>query len=333
MKKQLRKLTSPREFNVIMLGSRRVGKTSLLTAMYHQYQRAIAKTAIELFPDPRTKETLEEKLKELQNLNETEVIYGEGEEGIPPTESPGTPDLIRSYIFDVKRKARKETPIRLHFWDYPGDYIEQESDDERYQSLKQRMMLSVVIIIVIDASALMEKKGKYFQDKTRAIQSIFEKVYRDVKINRLVMFAPVKCEKYMKNPEMKQKLIDAIKNQYEELLLFLKKDEQSIVIITPVQTVGTICFSYIEKEEEYPVFRWKKQDPDQEYSPEDNDQPLKYILRFVLKLYLEDKQRNILTNLACSYQYIKNSIKVFSQDCKTKDGFEIIQNEKLLNLK
>ncbi|MFM6402355.1 MAG: hypothetical protein ACKPFF_37225, partial [Planktothrix sp.] len=56
------------EIKITMLGARAVGKTSLLTAMYDQFENTIGQTNLQLIPDLKSNAILQEKLGALKSL-------------------------------------------------------------------------------------------------------------------------------------------------------------------------------------------------------------------------------------------------------------------------
>lgn len=202
------------QVKITMFGPRRVGKTSLLTAMYQQLEDKNRLTNIQLTPDTNTATALGKRLAELKSLSED----FEAKEGIERTEAAAGPDSLRSFIFDLGKKGTKAS-LRLHFQDYPGGYIVSNEKDEQ-EFVKKLLTESVVVLIAIDAPSLMEAKGKWHQYKNRAMEitAKFKNVYQDIKSPRLVILAPIKCESYMKSPKSANELLKRVKHEYANLL-------------------------------------------------------------------------------------------------------------------
>lgn len=322
-----------REFNIMMFGPRYVGKTSLLTAMYYEYEQEIAKTRIQLKPDLDTAYDLGKKLAQLKSLNEN---LDEG--GIETTEAKAGAKSIRSFIFDLGQKGTKPS-LRLHFWDYPGGYVINKKDEDAHNAVKKCLTESVGVVIAIDTPALMEAKGKWHDHKNRPLEITrwFKDVYEDIKSPRLVILAPIKCESYLQNNKSATELLRRIKAEYAVLLDLFSSEallQKIAVVVTPVQTVGTVFFSSIDVIEGEPIFGFKKPHPDAEYCPKDNEQPLKYLLRFLLKLHIQNQwgALNFMRDWFGLDHYLKEAVQDFAKDCKTTDGFEVIQGKELLNI-
>ena len=112
------------EFEVLMFGPRYVGKTSLLTAMYYEYDREINRTSIQFTPDFDTASTLGERLGELKALNDEFKLEEELREG--GVQTNGKP---RAFVFNIGRRG--EPPkLKLTLWDCPGGYLLDKGEQE-----------------------------------------------------------------------------------------------------------------------------------------------------------------------------------------------------------
>ena len=324
------------EIKIAMLGARAVGKTSLLTAMYDQFENTIGQTNLQLIPDSKSNAILQEKLGQLKSL----VDEFEATGGIPP-DTIG----VKSFIFDLGKKGGKPS-IRLNFQDYCGDYLNHNaklSDLEKVQNLINE---SVIILITIDAPALMEAKGQYNDliNKPLQIKNILAKAFQELKEPRLVILAPIKCETYLQNEKSTRELLRRVKDEYANLLGFLSSERLLpwvVTVVTPVQTVGTVVFSHIDVIKEggrkYPRFKFHKNYIHAKYRPKDCEQPFRYILRFLLK-----QEINRLNYHWGPFSFIRSwfnldrEIKEAAQNvvkgCKTnpQDGFAILQGKQYL---
>jgi len=324
------------ELKITMLGSTGVGKTSLLTAMYDQFANNIGKTDLLLTPDEESSEILQERLIELKSLLDDFESVG-GKVGIRSTGGVD-PTNLKSFIFGLGRKG-KSPSLQLNFCDYPGGYhfdqkgVTPEQKQVRRQFVKSLLTECVAVLVAIDAPALMEKNGKYHDQSNRPqqIRNLFETGYQDLDSPRLVIFAPVRCEKYMQNEKSALELIARIKEEYKGLLDLFASESLApyvSVVITPVQTVGSVVFSRIEMKEEFPHFIFRKVSHDAKYSPQDSEQPLRYLLRFLIKLHLSNNRNwgffNFLRDIFGMDDALVKAIKELSQGCKSNGGFAIL---------
>ncbi|NES97733.1 MAG: hypothetical protein F6K32_21490 [Desertifilum sp. SIO1I2] len=315
---------------ITMLGPSGVGKTSLLTAMYEQFERTIGKTNLQLTPDLESSALLQERLAELKTLPDSFEMKGW-------TEST---DEEKSFIFDLGKKGAKPS-LQLHFQDYPGEWHGAKRPREDKEQVEKFLKESVTAIITINTPALMEKNGQWHDEINRPqqITNLFQRVYQDLDSPRLVILAPVKCEKYLQTEESAQELLRRIKEGYSKLIDLLNSEAllpKVAVVVTPVQTVGTVVFSRIDTMNGKPLFIFRKVSHDAEYSPKDSEQPLRYLLRFVLKLHLEGKRWkyfDFLREILGLDNHLKDAIREFAKDCKSNGGFAILQGENWLKLR
>ena len=318
------------KLKVTMLGSTGVGKTSLLTAMYEQFASSIGKTDIQLTPDEESSAILQEQLINLKSLLDGHEVRVRDLGTVEP----------RSFIFGLGRRG-KPPSLQLNFHDYPGGYhLDKAIPDER-KFIKDLLKECVAVLIAIDTPALMERRGIWNKsiNRPQQITDIFRTAYQDLDSPRLVIFAPVRCEKYTQTEKSALELTQRIKEKYRGLLeLFSSEALQPNVaaVVTPVQTVGGVVFSSAEMREEVPVFRFRKIGNDARYNPKDSEQPLRYLLSFLLKLHLKNNRSwvffNFLGDIFGRDKHLVNAIQELSNGCKSSEGFLILQGNSWLNL-
>ncbi len=320
----------PQELKIAMLGPRGVGKTSLLTAMYEQFEDTIGQTDLQLTPDEESNAILQERLGELKGLLDDFEATG----GLEGDSEP------RSFIFNLGKTGTKPS-LRLHFQDFPGGWLSSDATPDQRQFVKTLLEDSVAILIAIDTPALMEAKGRWhdLQNRPKQIKHLFASVYQEMKSPRLVIFAPVRCEKYMQNTKGAVTLLNKIKEGYADLLDLFRAETLNpwvTSVVTPVQTVGTVVFYKINMINNRPHFYFRKMNHEAEYEPQDSDQPLRYLLRFVLKLHLTQKSSGLLGFFRDKFgmnEHLKSAIIQSAQGCKTTTGFTVLQGQNWLNTK
>lgn len=322
------------ELKITMLGASGVGKTTLLTAMYEQFESNIGNTNLQLTPDDESAAILQDRLIELKSL--VDVFEARGEIGITPTNA----NDVRSFSFGLGKKGSKPS-LQLRFYDYSGEYHESRASREEKESVKRLLRESTAVLIPIDAPSLMEKNGKFHEKRNRPqqIKALFNGTYQDLDSPRLVIFAPVKCEKYLKNDKTAKELLERVKQGYAPLLDHFNSPSLNpwiVNVITPVQTVGSVVFSRMEVDSNNnPHFYFRKTRHDAEYSPVDSEQPLRYLLRFMLKLHLDSRQWtffNFLRNWLELDSHLQKAVNEFARDCKTNGNFAVLKGEKWLNI-
>ena len=335
----------PQEIKITLLGSSGVGKTSLLASMYEQFQTISSLGNLQLIPQGKSADTLNKRLTELKSMlargkkGDFTVRPGEGIQGTSATD----PNSIRSFVFDFSRRG-KGPFMKLHFYDYPGGYISEKATDKEREFVQKLLNDAAVVIVAIDTPALVMRNGKYneYVNKPNQITQMFKEAYKNLKEPRLVILAPVKCEMEMrKGGRSANQLLNSLKKEYAALLNFFESPSlvsQVAVAVTPVQTLGCVeCSRMVEPTTDFlPVFGFKKYPTaDAEYKPKDTDQPLRYLLEFLVKLHLDN--RNFAVELFASWtgldKPLKDAILEFAGGRKTDEGFAVIQGNHLLDIR
>lgn len=317
------------ELQVLMLGHRSVGKTSLLTAMYDQFDNNIGNINLQLTPDEESEMLLEKKLQQLKSWLSNLKLAG----GIEGTED------FESYKFGLGARG-KNPSLQIRFWDYNGGYLSSKTQPEEKRRVKELLRDCTAVIIAIDAPALMEKKGCWneFSNKPGSIANLFKVAYADLDSPRLVIFSPVRCEKYMQDHRSELELLSRIQEEYKGLLdLFASESlkDKVAAVVTPVQTVGSVIFSRLEVKDDKPCFHFRKVGGDARYTPKDSEQPLRYLLRFLLKLHLTNRSWGFFDFLRDWFgrdNHLVEAVQKLSVDCKSGGAFSILQGEQWLNL-
>jgi GTPase SAR1 family protein len=309
---------------VTMLGPSGVGKTSLLAAMYDQFDEI--SQDLQLRADEDTAPILDKRLQELKNMVGKSIEPGEGIRG-----TAGDEPMCYSFEFG---ETGVNPELEIQFQDYPGGWLEKTNQIEKVRTLIGE---SAAILIPIDAAILMENNGEYHEkfNQPNKINDLLKKVYRNLDSPRLVILVPVKCEKYMQdNPKQ---LFDRVKEGYKKVLNQLagaKLAPKVAVIITPVQTVGNIVFSRIAKtSDDQVIFCYRKRGPNDPYQPRNTEIPLRFLLRFLLKLHLDKKRSSwldFILDFLGQNDSLRNAVIRFSEG--RMDDVEIVQGHHLLKL-
>ncbi|MBD1867165.1 hypothetical protein H6F93_02895 [Leptolyngbya sp. FACHB-671] len=316
------------EIKITMLGPSSVGKTSLLTAVYEQSKDVASETKLQLTAIGESADLLQNRLKELKTLPATfSSIKAEG--GITGS------DKVSMFRFNLGKRGKNSSLLTLQFLDYPGKYHEQKKE-----YLTQQMTECVAVLIAIDAAALMEEGGKWHEyvNIPQQITELFENTYINLNSPRLVILAPIKCEKYMQDRESIRKLHKAIQENYRNLLNHLGSEElltKVAVVITPVQTVGSVFFSRIHLTEDGPQFVFRKLNSAATYNPKGSEQVLRYLLSFLLKCY--DERRlwgfsQFIRTLFNKDTEFKDAIRHFTFACISDSSSEVVQGQLLLTV-
>ena len=314
------------ELQISMLGGTGVGKSTLLSVMYEQFDATVGQANLQLTPDPETNARLDRSLTELKKLFDGPLH--QSKQGIRGTR-------FESEFFFGLGKIGQKPSLKLRFVDYPGQYIESQPN-----VVHEFVRNSAAVLVAIDSPALMEKKGRWNDEinKPRTMLGVFRNTFQDLSTARLVILAPIKCERYLKKQKTTDKLLNGVKEAYSDLLKFFASDslrDKVAVVITPVQTVGTVHFSRIEMVDGTPVFHYRPVRRDARYEPRDSEQPLRYLLRFLLRLHYQNKFEgggilDTIRKWLGMDKYLLEAVEKFTSESQTSGGFEIIQGYDLL---
>jgi hypothetical protein len=327
-----------REILTSMLGPSGVGKTSLLTAMYEQFETTVGAAELQLTPDEESSAVLQDRLAELRSLTYTFEATG----GVSGTEAPAGPESLRKFTFDLGKKAAKPS-LRVAFQDYPGAYHGSRAGADERAFVKRMLEKSAAVLIPVDAPPLLEGAdagglGPWHERMNRPTQITdhFKRAYQNLEAPRLVVFTPTKCETYMKTEASRAALLAAVRRGYPRLFdLFASEGlrDRVAVVIAPVQTVGAVVFSRVEQRDGQPHFVFRKSSKDASYSPADSEQPLRYLLRFLLRVHRDERRWryfDFLRDWLRLDRHLESAVRDFAAGCKATGGFEVVQGERLL---
>ena len=138
-----------KEINVAMIGASGVGKTTLLTSMYNEFNNNLSnENNLQLMADDNTQKRLDKKLGFLTSqINDNTIVMAQNLEGTQEVEE---------FNFILAKDLNDNAKIKINFKDFPGGYIHDNKNEVR-----DIIEESDIIMIPIDTAALMEQKGKY----------------------------------------------------------------------------------------------------------------------------------------------------------------------------
>ncbi len=230
-------MAKPLELNIMMLGGRRAGKTSTLAAMQHCFDKEFKGTDLNIIQaDQTTGDVIQRKQQELENY----LGFASKNKNFTPDSTPTQGE--DTYVFDVKIKGKPDT-IKLRFYDFNGEWL--AIGNSNYGIVEEKIRESDILMIIIDTPYLMEEDGQYNSVRNRA-QRITNAIKKELDFKKsgppkMVMFVPIKCEKYYDEGKM-QEVCEAIQKDrcYGDLIDYLKGSCE--VAITPILTIGTAAF-------------------------------------------------------------------------------------------
>ena len=281
--------------NVMMVGGRRCGKTSVLAAMQSCFEDQLNGTPLVIGPaDWDMLDIIEDKQREMARYF---LERGSSRDFIPdqaPTEE------ILEYQFYVGLKDKKNR-ICVKFVDYPGEWL---SHKDRRESLINYAEKSRILLIAIDTPHLMEQKGR-FNDNRNLCRRVSEMVknigFADAeKGPGMVLLVPLKCERYYNRQQMGE-VSARVQEAYKPLLQYLQQpgingpSSRITIAITPILTMGGAEFGRFQRDDDGNIMvdeKWgtplhaiyhfpdmNKEAPEPQYC----EQPLLYVLSHVFE--------------------------------------------------
>lgn len=335
---------------ICMMGARGVGKTSVLTSMFHDLNAVNSGTNLQLttVKDDQsgvdmTAHTITGKHSEL-----VEMFSGAAQgKSIPAAGIAGDMEE-RDYYFQFGIKG-KSVRIDLVVKDFPGEFLK-----GRPESIRQFIADSNAIVIAIDTPHLMEEGGRFNEAKNcvSLVTEFIKDEFARLEDDKLILFVPLKCEKYRYENRMDE-VRSAVESAYAELLAFLTSSGVKTHIaaaITPIFTVGEVVFSGFTADDSGQVKTLKNGLPAHaeyvytksgaKYSPLYCEQPLCYLLAFITKLYQRTKNSDtggFMAKLAAIFKLFPDDpellleIGKFSKRrVRDKDGYKVLCGEHLV---
>lgn len=304
---------------VCMLGARGVGKTSVITSMYNSQKEAVSGTNLFLAANGSTRVALDDKLRLLR-----EMFTGFHQENSLVTESGLPGDATESLFQFTYGMNSEKINIDLEIRDYPGEYLRTEAE-----MVADYIRQADAVIIAIDTPCMMETDSRYHEGKNRprlVMDFLMDNLSSESE--KLVLFVPLKCEKYFKEGQI-DLVTKRICSDYEPLITHLKGQKNDATgkknvccAITPIQTLGTVVFDSFERDSSGAIreIATKEGQPlpakinyryiasNAQYMPQYCDQPLYYLLAFVSKQYQKAQSQQTKAGLWGKLQEILRMI-------------------------
>lgn len=309
------------DFTVLMIGQRRAGKSSVLSSMITSMESICTETGFRFRADNDTKIAMRTKRSQLQNIFTAfrdkqffSTMAGEynGEEFSLPTDT----DLSYRFLLGLTNREEGKGERLVEFVDIRGEDLVED-----LSGLKRKLMDSSIVMIAVDAPALMEGAEKdgcgefhnavnlpdaiynYFVAADTHMRERLKK--REMLPPKLVLFVPLKCEKYYYEKSM-SRLNTRLKAGYGNLFRFFEGKKEYTVAITPILTLGDVVFDHYETKTRpdgkeivikfggdgsdsmmgiprFPMFRFRDV-PKPKFSPQYCEQPLMYLLMYISRV-------------------------------------------------
>ncbi len=229
------------EVKVIMLGGRRVGKSTILAGVMETLGNSAALSSHFICEDSTDYKaysnfSIKKKYRALTSMLDTQ--------------KPGTifmtrgmgDSKIQKYNISI-RLSDKPGRLMVDFYDVPGEFTNPQKVE--FQSEMLPLISDCDVFIVgIDTPYLMEcaesvnNAHNRITDLEVSLQNIIVKGKTDLK---MVMLVPLKCEKWLECGDI-DKVIEKVKERYGVLLKTLSAYPSMMVSILPIATVGGIRY-------------------------------------------------------------------------------------------
>ena len=323
------------DIKVCMLGARGVGKTSVLTSIFYDgnSKEGFYGTKIRLMATPDTGAELNKQRERLSDV----FKHRENIAAIGGTSGVSEFKLMLGLLND-------EANINLLITDYPGEKV---VSDESY--VAERIRESQVVIVAIDTPYLMEDNGIHDEEKNQT--SIIKQFLLDnvgsLK-EKIVLFVPLKCEKYLDlkrdkstRTDCSELLADKVESQYKDVVDELKKTKNVAVAITPILTMGGVAFDQFAANSEggtgakYRFYDGETADgTNAKYTPLFCSQPIFYLLSFVTRQYkLQRNSVDIFGRFLQAFQsvdeFFEEMVKIDKRRLYGANGFRVLAGKDL----
>lgn len=247
------------EFKIAMVAPSRIGKTSLVTAILQDTKELLSGTPISITPaDAKTSARIRQHANQLRgSLRGREFDAG----AMSGTQAAFDFNLLLSST------KQEEISLNLKLLDFPGGWLPNLSHSYREGSEEQRECAAFVhqasvLLLVVDASLVMEASSRREIDAVEAILNISEteEIVEEWSKERhkvpneptLVIICPVKCESYFKDNggsrDNSEELYQKIWKLYSDMIgkIVAEHPGKTDILYIPVDTVGCVEFSHAE---------------------------------------------------------------------------------------
>lgn len=325
------------KLSVASLGPSGVGKTCTLAVMHKYFRDEVDRTDFKILIDEVSYKIIKDHEEGLENLVKDIIVPPQG---LPSTEEP------KNINFIIQReKWRGRETLELEFLDISGGWLQEDRSSKNYKTYLDQVKNSSAVIIPIDTLALMEEDGKYHQELNdpQSVTKMIATAYNDLSEDRLVLFVPVKCETYIKDPRNQEKLVKQVRKGYAELIhdVLSPKANNVAAVITPVQTLGCVICGGPDVDDDGKLIGWllNKTRVDAPIESHWEDQPLRYIMRFLIHQFIEQQKTGLIrgafyacNNFLGANKDLYDALYRFSQGRIIVPPFNIIQGHDLLKI-
>ena len=230
---------------VLMMGGQRAGKTSMLAGLVETMTNGAVNDIIAV-KDVTENELASRKLKNSVESLKRNLKYSCGKTYlIDNGKSAEFEDLTLQF-----RVPDTDSKMNIVFSDVSGEYYDMGSYHD--VEVREKIREYDVFLIAIDTPCLMEAANPENSLCNEAINNSYNHANdmhtfmselddADGKDAKLVIFAPLKCEKWVKDGCV-DKVVERVKKVFESVIHALSQYSNVEIDIMPIQTVGNIVF-------------------------------------------------------------------------------------------
>lgn len=278
------------DIDILVLGNRGSGKTSLLAATLYNMNELLQSNGI-IFEaaDEETSSRLNNSISEIENMftSKGAVEVGEG--------IAGTDGFI-DYNFRLTFSDESwdmASGFNIKFHDYAGSILANGDKDKQYEILKEWFLKSQIIYILIDMPYFMEATRKTIVEYSAMdeISALFQRAGAD-SADKMIAIVPTKCEYYLRNSRALD-ITNCIRTEFKEIMSYIGKlnktegREKYKLYITPVQTVGGLEFSKMENREGKQVALFRRTKPNSQFKPVNTDLLLLFCMDYLFDCFFK----------------------------------------------
>ncbi|WP_061296007.1 hypothetical protein [Herbidospora cretacea] len=243
-------MTQQVAFKVGLLGPSRVGKTSLITALFSEAQQLLAGSGVAMMPDGRA---TDDKIAANREQLQGDIL---AREFSPGSLAGNLEPFTFKFVLDPGVAGAR---IGIELLDFPGGWLDgrvrNSQSDADWESCRAFITQSTVLLVPVDAALLMETFEKqHIRLLPRFLTTAqVDEVVREWAVNRarrphepaLIAFAPVKCEAYFNDNgglrNQSHQLRKKFDSVYKDVVATVRANApHAQLLYTPIDTIGCV---------------------------------------------------------------------------------------------